>query len=287
MVNSAPSEFRARVAAGGPAGLSKGRAALVVVGFAAVMLVANSIASSVHNPVAALIVGPVLACAVVWLYLWAGRRIERRRVVEFPRRGGGFHLVVGTVSGMGLAAVAIGVLALFGVYRISGWGSVSGALAVAGAMCAVAVAEEVFFRGIVFRLLWERWGTVVALVVSALIFGLVHLLNPDASVWGAIAIAVEAGLLLGAAYLATGSLWLAIGLHFGWNAATMGIFGTVVSGSEARESLVTAVTTGPDWLSGGSFGPEASVVSVLVCSAATVLLLYLGHRRGALSPRNS
>lgn len=258
----------------------------MVVGFAVVMLVSNSIASSVHNPVAALVVGPVLAGVVVWLYIWAGRRIERRRVVEFPRRGGGLHLVVGTVSGLGLAAVAIGFLALAGVYRISGWGSVSGALAVAGAMCAVAVAEEVFFRGVVFRLLWGRWGTAVALGVSSLIFGLVHLINPDASVWGAIAIAVEAGLLLGAAYLATGSLWLAIGLHFGWNAATMGIFGTVVSGSEARESLVTAVTTGPDWLSGGSFGPEASIVSVLVCSAATVLLLYLGYRRGGLSPRN-
>ncbi|NKY37316.1 CPBP family intramembrane metalloprotease [Nocardia speluncae] len=280
-------ELRARVAADVPKGLSKGRAAVMVVGFAVVMLVSNSIASSVHQPVAALIVGPGLACVVAWFYIWAGRRIERRRVVEFPRRGAGLHLVVGAVSGMGLAAVAIGFLALAGVYRISGWGSVSGALAVAGAMCAVAVAEEVFFRGVVFRLIWGRWGTAVALVVSAVIFGLVHLINPDASVWGAIAIAVEAGLLLGAAYLATGSLWLAIGLHFGWNTATVGIFGTVASGSEARESLVTAVTTGPDWLSGGRFGPEASIVSVLVCSAATVLLLYLGHRRGRLSPRNS
>ncbi len=259
----------------------------MVVGFAVVMLVSNSIASSVRHPMAAVLVGPVLACVVIWLYIWAGRRIERRRVVEFPRRGGGLHLVVGTVAGIGLAAVAIGFLALAGVYRISGWGSVFGAFAVAGTMCAIAVAEEVFFRGIVFRLLWGRWGTVVALVVSAVLFGLVHLINPDASVWGAIAIAVEAGLLLGAAYLATGSLWLAIGLHFGWNAATVGIFGTVTSGSEARESLVTAVTAGPDWLSGGSFGPEASVVSVLVCSAATVLLLSIGHRRGLLPARNS
>ncbi|NKY60131.1 CPBP family intramembrane glutamic endopeptidase [Nocardia flavorosea] len=286
-MSSARGESRARVAAGVPNGPGIGRVAIMVVGFAVVMLVSNSIASSVRHPMAAVLVGPVLACVVIWLYIWAGRRIERRRVVEFPRRGGGLHLVVGTVAGIGLAAVAIGFLALAGVYRISGWGSVFGAFAVAGTMCAIAVAEEVFFRGIVFRLLWGRWGTVVALVVSAVLFGLVHLINPDASVWGAIAIAVEAGLLLGAAYLATGSLWLAIGLHFGWNAATVGIFGTVTSGSEARESLVTAVTAGPDWLSGGSFGPEASVVSVLVCSAATVLLLSIGHRRGLLPARNS
>lgn len=112
------------------------------------------------------------ACAVVWLYLWAGRRIERRHVVEFPRRGSGRHLVAGAVCGSGLAAVVMGVLALSGVYRIHGWGSVSGALAVVGAMCTVAVAEEVFFRGVVFRLLWGRWSITVALVVSALIFGL-------------------------------------------------------------------------------------------------------------------
>ncbi|WP_280459069.1 CPBP family glutamic-type intramembrane protease [Nocardia carnea] len=286
-MSSARDEFRVRGGASEPNRLGIGRTAVVVVGFAVVMLVSNSLASAIGNPVVALVAGPVLACAVVRLYIWAGHRIEKRRVAEFPRRGGGLQLVAGVVSGAGLAAVAIGILALFDVYRITGWGSVSGALAVAGAMCAVATAEEVFFRGVVFRLLWGRWGTAVALVVSALVFGLVHLLNPEASVWGAIAIAVEAGLLLGAAYLATGSLWLAIGLHFGWNAATSGIFGTVVSGSEARESLVTAVTTGPDWLSGGSFGPEASIVSVLVCSAATVLLLYLGYRRGALSPRKS
>lgn len=218
----------------------------------------------------------------------AGRRVERRHVVEFPRHGGGPHLVAGAVCGSGLAVVVMGVLALSGVYRINGWGSVSGALAVAGAMCAVAVAvaEEVFFRGVVFRLFWIRWGITVALVVSALVFGLVHLINPVASLWGAIAIAVEAGLLLGAVYLATGSLWAAIGLHFGWNVATVAIFGTVTSGREARDPLVTAVTTGPDWLSGGRFGPEASIVSVLTCSAATVLLLYVGHRRGRLSPRH-
>lgn len=259
----------------------------MIVGFAAVMLVSNAIAAAVHNFVVALVVGPVLACAVIGLYIWAGRRIERRRVVEFPRRGGGPHLVVGALSGAGLAAVVIGVLTLLGVYRISEWGSVSAALAVVGAMSVVAVTEEVFFRGVVFRLLWGRWGAATALVVSATIFGLVHLLNPAASLWGAVAIAVEAGLLLGAAYLVTGSLWAAIGLHFGWNVTIMGIFGTVTSGSEARESLVTAVTTGPDWLSGGSFGPEASIVSVLVCSVATVLLLYASHRRGRPSLRHS
>ncbi|WP_146113627.1 type II CAAX prenyl endopeptidase Rce1 family protein [Arthrobacter sp. MYb216] len=95
---------------------------------------------------------------------------------------------------------------------------------IAGMMCAIAVSEEVFFRGVVFRLLRGRWGTAVALGASAILFGLVHLVNPDASLPGAFAIMIEAGIMLGAAYLATRSLWLAIGVHFGWNFATTGLF---------------------------------------------------------------
>ncbi|MES2866579.1 MAG: CPBP family intramembrane glutamic endopeptidase, partial [Actinomycetota bacterium] len=131
----------------------------------------------------------------------------------------------------------------------------------------------------------RRWGTWLALAVSAVLFGLVHLVNPGATVWGAIAIAVEAGLMLAAAYVATGSLWLSIGLHLGWNIATVAIFGTVTSGSESRGAIVTATTSGPDWLTGGAFGPEASVIAVIVCSAATAVLIRIARRRGRIVSR--
>lgn len=255
---------------------------LVVAGLAIAMLVTNGLAAAFHNPIAALIVGPSLSVGLIALYIWVGRRIEKRPVVEFERGHGARHLLIGTVIGVGLAVVTIGILALFGAYQITGWGSFGALLAVAGTMCAVAVSEEVFFRGVLLRLIRRRWGVTIALAVSAVLFGLVHLLNPDASLWGALAITIEAGLMLGAAYLATGSLWLAIGMHFGWNVAITGIFGAVTSGSEARASLVTATTSGPDWLSGGAFGPEGSIVAILACSVMTVLLLVAAHRRGRL-----
>jgi len=146
-------------------------------------------------------------------------------------------------------------------------------------MCTVAVTEEVLFRGVIFRLLERRGGTWIALAVSALLFGLVHLVNPGATIWGAVAIAIEAGLMLGAAYAVTGSLWLPIGLHLGWNVTIVAIFGTIPSGSHARDALVTATTDGPVWLTGGGFGPEASVIAVLVCSIATAALLVAARRR--------
>ncbi|WP_413926341.1 CPBP family glutamic-type intramembrane protease, partial [Mycobacterium tuberculosis] len=104
--------------------------------------------------------------AMIALFIWAGRHIERRAVGEFPRRSARKHLILGVLGGIGLAAVSIGIIALFGGYRVTGWGSIAGALALAGTMCAVAVSEEVFFRGVVFRLLRGRWGAVVALIVS-------------------------------------------------------------------------------------------------------------------------
>lgn len=256
---------------------------ILVVGFAVAMLVTNFIASALENPIASLIVGPVLAVTMIWLYIWVGIRFEKRSVAEFHPRSGMRHLLWGITGGVFLAVVTIGFLALLGGYQITGWGSITGTLAVVGTMCAVAVAEEVFFRGIVFRLLRGRWGVLVALTVSSAIFGLLHLINPGASLNGALSIAVEAGLMLGAAYLLTGSLWLAIGLHFGWNVAIGGIFGAVVSGSGARDSVFTATTGGPEWLSGGSFGPEASIIAILVCSVATAAFLLAAHRRGRRS----
>ncbi|MFJ2470787.1 lysostaphin resistance A-like protein [Glutamicibacter sp. NPDC087583] len=254
---------------------------LMVTGMAIAMLMANALAAWPRNPVAALIIGPILAAAMIGLFSIAGQRAERRKAEEFPRHNAVRHVLVGTGLGVLMSGATVGLLALFDAYTITGWGSVSGMLAVAGMMCAVAVSEEVFFRGVVFRLLRGRWGTTVALSVSSILFGLVHLVNPDASLWGAFAIMIEAGIMLGAAYLATGSLWLAIGVHFGWNFATTGLFGSVTSGSEARDSLVTAVTSGPDWLSGGAFGPEASIVAIVVCSVATLVFFAVARRRAA------
>ena len=141
----------------------------------------------------------------------------------------------------------------------------------------VAVGEEILFRGIVFRMIDERWGTVVALIVSALIFGFVHITNDNATVWSSIAIAVEAGLLLGAAYKWSGTLWVPIGIHWAWNYFQGPVFGFAVSGNETR-SLITPVIDGPEWLTGGSFGAEASVPAFVLGFGMAILFLYLRKR---------
>jgi hypothetical protein len=134
----------------------------------------------------------------------------------------------------------------------------------------------------------EDWlGSWPALVLTASLFGASHLLNPHASPWGAVAIAVEAGAMLAAAYVATRTLWLPIGLHSAWNFAEGGIFGMSVSGTDQPRGLLQSTLSGSTWVTGGDFGPEASVFSVLVCSTVTAAFLVLARRRGNLRPGNS
>jgi membrane protease YdiL (CAAX protease family) len=126
-------------------------------------------------------------------------------------------------------------------------------------------------------------GTLVALVVSAAIFGLLHAANPGASLVSSASIALEAGVLLGLAYALTRSLWLPIGLHFGWNFTEGGIFGAAVSGGQSH-GLVKAAVVGPDLLTGGAFGPEASVVAVVLSLVVSAAMGWLVVRRGHWKP---
>ena len=145
------------------------------------------------------------------------------------------------------------------------------------------VLEETLVRGIVFRILEKSLGSWLALGISAALFGLLHLLNPGATLLNAAAIAIEAGVLLAAAYMLTRRLWLCIGTHIAWNFTQGGIFSVAVSGG-ASKGLLQSRMIGPDWLTGGTFGAEASVVALGVCLAAGIALAVLAAKKGHIVP---
>ena len=145
----------------------------------------------------------------------------------------------------------------------------------------------ILFRGILFRWIDEKWGFVAALVVSAVLFGAMHLGQPGSTWWSSLAIAVEAGLLLGAAYKGSGTLWLPVGIHWSWNFFQGNIFGFAVSGGDAGVSLLQAATSGPDILTGGVFGAEASILTVVLGTLLSVWFILRATRgaRGSHGPR--
>ena len=110
-------------------------------------------------------------------------------------------------------------------------------------------------------------------------FGLAHVLNPGATWFSSFAIAVEAGLLLGGAYMLTRSLWMPIGLHAAWNFTQGAIFGVPVSGNPTQ-GLLLARLSGPNILSGGDFGLEASIIALIMATVGGAWLVVLAVRRG-------
>ncbi|MFI7630651.1 lysostaphin resistance A-like protein [Microbispora rosea] len=236
------------------------------------------------NAFLTLVLGVATAALAVFVYARVVRWSERRAPVEVAAKGAVPAVGRGLLIGAGMFAAVIVNIALIGGYRVDGLGSVTGAIGMLGFMAAAAVTEELLFRGVLFRIIEQRTGTWIALTLTGLLFGLMHLTNQHANLWGAIAIAIEAGGMLAAAYAATRTLWLPIGLHFGWNFAAAGIFSTEVSGNGATQGLLNGVTSGPALLTGGDFGPEASPYAVVFGALLTIAFMWLARRRGNLVP---
>lgn len=204
---------------------------------------------------------------------------ERRPVMELELKRTWPDLGLGLLLGVCYFGVVVGLMALARCYTISGseFNLMPQALAFLGCLV-TAVFEEIIFRGILFRLIDDRWNTFVALLVSALFFGAAHLTNPGASLWSSFAIAIEAGLLLGAAYKYSGTLWLPIGIHWAWNYVQGSVLGFSVSGTSVSDKIFHPIITGPEWITGGAFGAEASVPAVVVGLLLTVILLFARKR---------
>ncbi|MFF5899271.1 CPBP family intramembrane glutamic endopeptidase [Streptomyces argenteolus] len=255
----------------------------------AVVLVAaiggQAVAAVEDSPWLQLVLGLLTSVVAVLVYGWVVRKTEHRPPTEVARKGAEAAFGRGLLIGLAMFCAVITNIYVNAHYEINGLGSPSGAIGLAGFMAAAAVTEEVLFRGVLFRIIEERTGTWIALTLTAVLFGASHLMNPNADLWGAVAIAIEAGGMLAAAYAATRTLWLPIGLHFGWNFAAAGIFSTEVSGNDTPQGLLDTVTSGPAWVTGGAFGPEGSVYSVAFGALITVAFLWLAHRRGNLVPR--
>ena len=222
-----------------------------------------------------------LAAAVLMLicYRLSVQLHERRSAYEAGRR----HLVdlpAGLALGSGLLCVVELVSMLAGMSYSLGYQGLANVMPELSASMLAAVGEEIIFRGVLFRLLEEAFGTAAALVASAIVFGLLHTLNPGATITGVVAVALEAGVLLGLAYTVARSLWLPIGIHLGWNFTEGGIFGSAVSGGGASAAVFPMVLHGPTLLTGGTFGLEASIISIAVCLTASAILAWFAYKHG-------
>lgn len=206
-----------------------------------------------------------------WSFVWMHRDAARAPA-----------LAAGT--GIGTLALALPVV----VMLVSGQLSVadapdgswwSTAWLSAGVLLPAAFAEELFARGYLFALLREWVGWKWALTVTSVAFGLLHLANPGAN-WQSLSVVVLAGFFLGAIVLVTGSLYAATLAHFVWNWIMAALLHMPVSGiGVAGSPDYRVVETGPDWLTGGSWGPEGGLAAAFGLSIGLAYLYWSGPRR--------
>jgi len=189
-------------------------------------------------------------------------------------------LAIGLLMGFLIMALSVGAAAIADVYSIIGQGD-SRQLVHELVTSAImpAFMEELLFRGILFRWLEEFAGSWAALIITSALFGAAHLMNPNATPVAAFGIAIEAGVLLGGAYMLTRSLWMPMGLHAAWNFTQGEIFDVPVSGID-EHGLVQAKLSGPALLSGGGFGLEASLFAMVIATAVGVWMVWLAVKRG-------
>ena len=225
---------------------------------------------------------PLTALAGYWAFVhWH----EKRVATELHLRA--IHLVLGGASGAALVALPLAVLFALGVYEMVLFRGASPALlGVAAFIGIAAILEELLFRCLLFRLLERAWGTPLALVVQAVAFAVQHLENVErGGISDVVTMLVSVtllGVLWGVVFVLARNLWVVAANHAAWN-FTILLSGVPLSGIDDWRKLAPLESrfAGPDWLTGGMFGPESSLLVIASTTVVVVLLLRAARRRGA------
>jgi hypothetical protein len=182
-------------------------------------------------------------------------------------------------TAFGALPIGLASLLLIGVGQLqvnpapdgSWWGAAGTAMAI---LLPAAFFEELFIRGYAFSVLRRMGGWKLALVVTSVVFGLLHAGNPGADAQSILAVIV-AGFFLGAVFLATGSLYAVGAAHFAWNWTMVALLHTPVSGLAMPSPDYRTVDAGPDWITGGAWGPESGLAAL----GAEFVLLFILYGR--------
>ncbi|PAK50598.1 CPBP family intramembrane metalloprotease [Paenibacillus sp. 7541] len=222
----------------------------------------------------------LLGLVAILVYKLTMKYVARRPIPELSRQHAGVEAVRGVITGAMFIAASTLIIVMLGGYSFQ-WAAAAdpGSIVMASIEIALgaAILEELVFRGLMLQAIQKLGGSWIALAVTSLTFGAFHLGNPGATLWSAVAITLEAGVLLGAAFLWRRNLWFVMGLHFAWNALES-LLGIPVSGLPA-DGLFTVQAHGAAWLTGGDFGLEGSIVTVILGLVIAIPMLIGAARK--------
>ncbi len=208
---------------------------------------------------------------------WDNVREPLRTMGLSPRTGAGGEFALGAALGWGMVAAVLLVVVLIGHFyvQLSNTSQAWSLLVVnVFTLAAGSLAAEIAFRGYPFQKLIQATGPMTAAILAGIFFGLLRFETPGATT-AAMWISAMAAVVLSVAYLRTRALWLCWGLHFGWLASIGILFGQPLAGRRHSSSVVRSYVDGPTWLTGSEYGPEASIVTLLVLWIGLYVLVRL------------
>jgi membrane protease YdiL (CAAX protease family) len=230
---------------------------------------------SKSSPLVIVIIAMAATPAVYIARRWIDRKSFRSLGLQWNARAVADLLVGFFLSGF-MAGTAFTAMLMAGYIgnveiAVTGWSAISLLAVPFLTMALVGFWEELVFRGYILQNMAEGMGMKTAIIVSCVLYGLVHSANPNAGLLST-AIIVLFGYLRIYGLLTTGQLWLSIGMHTGWNFFQATVFGFAASGHAEESTLITHDAMAPNWLSGGAFGPEASIITVPVVLVALLIM---------------
>ena len=219
-------------------------------------------------------------------YIFLFRSYDKRRVREFCPALFLNNAVTGFMTGFLLQALFILIIYLAGSYLVENVNSVSTLISPFAFALTAGFVAEIIMIGIVFRLLEQQIGTIITLLIFIILFAIFHINAKGATFISVGATAMQAGLMLPAAFVFSRNLWLPVFLHFGWDFAEPGIFGGINPSCSLKQGLLNSRISGNLLLTGGETGPQNSLSSFLLCLLLGIIFLLLAKRKNNLIKLN-
>ncbi|MHC1750640.1 MAG: CPBP family intramembrane glutamic endopeptidase [Cellulosilyticaceae bacterium] len=264
---------------------------LLVVGQTIGMIVNDALKGVITNSNVASLVERINNFIYITLLVFARVKfIEKRKIRSLGFQPEGF--IIKYLLGFGIGFILFSSVVL--ILMVTGQVTINtapetpvGMLALSGVLILIpgwiiqSATEEILTRGWLMNVLGARYNVAVGLIVSASLFGILHLANPNISIL-AVANIVLVGIFFGLYMMKTGSIWGICGIHAAWNWAQGNVYGFEVSGGKSDVgSLIALKSVGKDWFTGGFFGPEAGLAATIVLFVA-VIIIYIVLKK---SPR--
>lgn len=220
----------------------------------------------------------VISILLVFLsYSYYTKKIENRKAVELNSKSWIREFFSGVIIGGGLVILVTIILALSGFYRIDSFSSPFVLFERIFRYGIGSFIEEIIFTVIIFKLIEEWAGTLTSIVVVSVLFGFMHLGNDNATVLSSIYMALEHLIIL-SPFILTRRIWMVWAVHFSWNYFQTAVFGMNNSGM-AHKGLINPIVTGPEWITGGSFGIEASFLAIFFQFVLGLVILRYAYKQ--------